>query len=254
MQRQRGDEPLSIIYPLVVLFALTAVLGGAVAFILPKFGKIFEDFEQELPALTVAVMRNGELISPPLLAIGGAGMLAIIIISFVMLLSPEGGSSALLIRRGMMWWLPITHSIERDRGLADLFDTLADALEAGLPLPAAIDATLKLNLNPVLRGRVALWHQRVSAGIPLADAAREAKLSPLVVGMLRTGAAGGDLPQVCRFIARYHAMRFSRTAEVIRATFLPLTVLILAVAVGLFVIAMFLPLVHLIQATAASAL
>ena len=72
--------------------------------------------------------------------------------------------------------------------------------------------------------------------------------------MISTGAAAGNLGEVMRFLARYYGGRFSRVATLVRGMVMPFVVIVLATMIGAFVVAMFLPLVDLIQSVAGSAI
>lgn len=249
IRRQNAEEPVAMIYPLIVLICLIGLLGGMLVFIAPRFQRIFEDFETDLPAITLLVFDHGLSIGTPLLGLASLALVIVCGWSFWQLLNPEERVGWLReSARAVAWRLPVLHGMERDRGLTDVFDAMADSLAAGLPAPDAIDRAAELDLNPVLRARLRDWHRRVAAGASLSEAARAASLPSICVGMLATAEATGRADEVCRFLARYYAGKFSRIATIIRHSVMPLAVIALAVLVGGFVVAIMLPLVSLIEA------
>lgn len=255
VRRQQSKEPLAIIYPLLVLISLICTLGAVSTFILPKYEKIYEDFETTLPALTLFIFDLGRTTGPILLLLGALSLIVVCVWTMATLanLNLLAIFHTSLFRR-LAWYLPLLHGIERDRGLATLFDLLSDAIEAGHTIPAALGMADSLDLNPVLEGRVLRWRHGVEAGVALDEAAEKAGMPAVAVSMLRTGQTTTRLPDVFRFLSRYHHSRFSQVADAIRATTLPLIIVLLAVVVGFFTVAVFMPLPELIESVSNSAL
>ena len=134
--------------------------------------------------------------------------------------------------------------------MADVCNVLADALEAGHAPPQALTNAAELKLNAVLRRRLRRWAQRVEAGVPLADAARAARMPKLLVGML-SSASGADVPRVLQFLARYYESRFSRASELLRGAILPTMAVGFGALVLLIACSLLLPLADLADAMCA---
>jgi len=148
----------------------------------------------------------------------------------------------------LAWHLPVWRAVTRRRGYAQAFALIADSLEAGHTLPATIEKAADAIDNNVWRNQLTAWRNHINAGMAVEQAATAAGLPPLVVGLVATGQASGNLHEVLRFLSRYYGERFSRVQELLRAGIMPLIVIALAVVIGAFIIAMFLPLVELIEA------
>lgn len=151
------------------------------------------------------------------------------------------------IKDRLIWTCPLAHGLVRDRGLADVFDVLAEGLEAGRPLAEALPETQRLRLNKVLEQRLLRVAEAVERGMSLADAARLAGMPALVAGMVATGEASGTLAETCAFLARYYRARFSRTLILLQMAAEPVMVLTLGILVAIIVVALFMPLVTLID-------
>ncbi len=255
VRRQQSKEPLAIIYPLLVLISLIAALGAVSAFILPRYEKIYEDFDAPLPAITLFIFDVGRTAGPILLLLAGMSLIVVCVWTMMTLANLDllAIFRASMFRR-LAWRLPLLHGIERDRGLGALFDLLADAIEAGHTMPAALGMADSLGLNPVLEDRVRRWRHGVEAGLSPDEAARKAALPAVAVSMMRTGQTTSRLPDVFRFLSRHHHWRFSRAAEAMRAVTLPLIIILLAAVVGFFTVAVFMPLPELIESVSSSAL
>src|SRR5205085_275479 len=138
------------------------------------------------------------------------------------------------IRDYLAWMTPFLHGMERDKGLADAFEMIADGLSAATPLNRAVAEASTLRVNEVLAHKLRRWWQQgLETGLSPADAAANAGLPRFVSAMLAqmgTTASGED---VFRFLARYYRSRFSRTATALRAASVPIMVLGFGVLVAL---------------------
>jgi len=250
------DHMLAATYGLTMLIALCLILGAVGTFIMPQFHKIFADFNVALPSLTTSVIsifqQAGPILLPfaVILAFACAGWSVWAILHGHQRRPPL--QLALLDR--LIWHLPVIGSVQRDRGMADACQLIAEALAAGAPLHRAVKHAADLPMNTVLKRRLQRFGDCLTRGQPLREAAQHAKLPQLAAGMFATAAATGDARRVFDYLGRYYAMRFSRLAEFFRASVLPIIVLILAVLVGTVVVGLFLPLVKLIHVQALQAL
>jgi type II secretory pathway component PulF len=238
-------------YGIVLVLFMSLALAGISVFIMPKFQEIFEDFGSVMPWQTILTFD--------LVGRAGAWLLPISIMVIVAvagwalqqsLHGIEGARrpfTALFDR--LVWMTPVARTVARDRGLGDACRIMAEALKAGDTLESAAFEAGNLKTNLLLRRRLQRFADALRSGRPMRDAAEEARLPRLMVGMLATAQAASDPVRVFDFLARYYANRFSRAATLARASVLPVTVLLMAVLTGWIVYSLMLPLVVLINVT-----
>ncbi|MEX1015314.1 MAG: type II secretion system F family protein [Phycisphaeraceae bacterium] len=251
------DAMFSWAYGMILVLVLMITLGGVSIFIMPKFAYIFEDFEVALPWITEFTMTTFASVARWLLPLAAVGVLAVAGRSVWHLLHMPDRRPAAWgpVTDRLLWVLPGLHGLVRDRGLADAFELVADALRAGVPLEQALMEAGELPVNAVLRGRLVEMAGEVAAGREPGEAARTARLPAVVSGMLGPATSGGgDAVRTFAFLGRYYRLRFSKLAELGRAAVLPAIVLVSALLVGFVVLAMFLPLIELIDSATNEAL
>lgn len=236
-------------YGVILILFIALVLSGIAYFIMPKFVEIFEDFDVVLPwqtAMTFQIIGN----------LGASLLLLTLLIVIALagwalqqsLHGIEGATRPLRsITDRLIWITPVARSVARDRGLGDACGLIAEALKAGDSLESAVFVAGELKTNAVLRRRLQRFADALRVGRSLRDAAEDARLPKLMVGLLATGQAVSDPVRVFDFLARYYANRFSRTATLIQASVLPGIVMIAAIAVGWIVYSVMLPLIVLIE-------
>ncbi len=250
------ESRLATSYGLVVGTAMALLLALLGIIIVPKFHRIFQDFDTELPWLTRMVFTVSQVYSLPLLlaaATMAAGLAGWSLRAIFRGPLDIGGVMSPLVDP-LLWRLPVAGGVQRDRGLAQAWELTAEAMRAGLPLPEAVEQAATLRINAVLRSRLLQWSMAMRNGEPVDRAAAAAGLPGVDRGLIATAATTGDMINTLSFLARYHDQRFSRVAAVLAAAGMPLVVIVLALLVGTIVVAFFLPLTNLIQSVSHSAL
>jgi type IV pilus assembly protein PilC len=249
------DELLVRIYLVGVVFSLFAMTTFLLIFVVPKFKEIFRDFKTTLPPLTEAILRVSSLLTDDMgpvavLIIVGLLGLALLFLSFCatrMFMPSFPMPDFRRIIDWIAWRLPIAHSFQRDRAMAETCALLAAATRAGIPLPEATAQAVTLPVNAAFREQLDRFHGLLVAGRTPADAADAAGLPQLMSGLLAPTSTRAPDPELFTFLERYYRNRFSRARMALRGASVPVAVLLLGTVVGTTVVAMFLPLVKLIS-------
>jgi type IV pilus assembly protein PilC len=236
-------------YPMVMMVVLCSAISLFSIFVMPKYEQIFKDFGTKLPPITQWTLDIARNVGPLLLGLIVIFVLISSAASLWQTIHPArlGRSAIQHVRDVLAWFTPVLHGIERDRGLADVFDLMSDALSAGVPADRALAEASRLGVNVMLARRIETWMSRVAAGDSLADAARSAGMPSIVVGLIATARNAETVVDVCGFLARYYRTRFSRTAAILHGINIPLLVLIFGFLVACVAISMLMPLMVLIQ-------
>lgn len=215
-------------YPVAMTVVIVFIVSFITIFVMPKYQQIFHDFGVSLPPLTVLLIRFTD---DPI-------QVMVIIAAAIMLLL-----SAQQLRQRLHWSGPLgwftTH-----RDLADICHVLAQQLRAGVPLPNAIHATADLSVSRPLKRKLTLWVTGIESGQPAFDAAKTAGLPGLISGLTLSD-------ETFEFLSRYYAGKFSRTMTLIRAAAIPVVTLCFGLVVALVALALFLPMVKLIETVGA---
>lgn len=237
-------------YGIVLILFMSLTLAGVSYFIMPKFREIFEDFGSTMPwqtQMTFEIVGHVGVLLP--LSI----LVIVAVAGWALRQSLHGIEGACrpfaAITDRLVWVTPVARSAARDRGLGDACRIIAEALKAGDTLESAAFEAGSLKTNLMLRRRLQRFADALRTGQPMRDAAEDARMPKLMVGMLATGQAVSDPVMVFDFLAGYYTGRFSRAATLAREAVLPLVVILISLVVGWVVYSMMLPLVVLINTT-----
>jgi type IV pilus assembly protein PilC len=265
-EKQRGREFMyrSVFgwsYAVVLMLFLFFILSGIMVFIIPKFEEIFSDFGAEMPTLTIFLISFSRWLGGRQYDGQLPWILWLLPLLGLFLLGTSGWAlremfhgTQRVFNLSWLWnrligYIPIARVVARDRGLADACQVIEQSLRAGDTMESAVFEASELKTLTVLRRRLQRFAEYLHAGQALRDAAYEAGMPPLMVGMLATGQASCNPVKVFEFLGRYYANKFSRAATVIQASVMPAIVLCMSVLVGWVVVSLFMPLVTLIQHT-----
>jgi type II secretory pathway component PulF len=228
-------------YPLILL-AITVLLFAAFSdYLVPQFLTIFKDFNAELPALTVVMIK---ICSPAgaAIALSLCGLLALGI------LAAFGLRSRVAWVQRALYLAPLVGPCWRMRGLADFSRLMALLLELKVPLPQALRAAASSLREADLQVACRSAAELVEAGVPFSDAlARLGTFPPTFGPPIRYGERAADLAGALRGTAEVFEGRLSFQDLFLGAVALPAVLGIVGVMFGLMVIGMFLPLISLIQ-------
>jgi type II secretory pathway component PulF len=122
---------------------------------------------------------------------------------------------------------------------------VADSLEAGLPLDAALRHAGELPVGHALRWRLVRWAGGIERGMPVAEAARRASMPKMIAGLVTTG-QGDQARETFAFLARYYGTRFHRFEQLIRGAAIPAMVFFFATIVTFVSLGLFVPIIALI--------
>jgi type IV pilus assembly protein PilC len=244
-------------YPLVMVATMGSALSLFAVFVMPKYEQIFKDFGTRMPPVTQFTLNIMRDFGPPLAVLIVVWVLVASGRSLAQVIHPSGLHRNFLrhFRDTFAWFTPVRHGMERDRGLADAFELLAESTSASVPLSRAVLESAGLGQNIWLARKLRAWASYLEGGRSPADSARDAGMPAFVVGMLgRVGATGATAAaDVFDFLGRYYRSRFSRTAAALAALSVPILVLLFGTCVALVALSVFTPLDSLIRGISSNA-
>lgn len=245
--RFRFNWPYAVIVPSFTLL----ILSGALYFVIPKFRDIFADFDIELPAITQFVIRIPNYLGvgtgvAPLIILAGAAVGV-----YVIFRPRRAARPRLLSRMGdaIKWSLPGWRTMQEAAGMVWIIRVLRLGLAAGESLDRAARQAAEVDVNLGLRKRVGRWADSMEKGVPPHEAARAVGLDDLFVQTLHTGSRDGNMEVPMRYAQEYYAAKSVHWLMIVGQAAWPFVVLAMGLMVGTFALAMFTPLVALIESS-----
>ncbi len=251
-QRLRRRIIGAMIYPITVIFIAVLIVTGIMYFVIPKFQEIFEDFDVELPGLTIWLTNTSLWVagqaSPDQAVPGAVWILLSPIVIFLLFklirLTDPGRAVTDIVRIKM----PIIGPLMRKTAVARFTRTLGTLISAGVPILEAILITRDTSGNYVYEKALTKVHDSIREGESFSGPLRESKVcDPIVVNMIDVGEETGDLDTMLMKIADNYDEEVDVAVQALISLLEPLLVVVLGGVVGTIVLALFLPLVKMIE-------
>lgn len=233
----------SLAYP-ALMATIVTLLGLMLSLlIVPMFGAIFEDFDVELPALTIMIVSASRLIREQglivLLGVGG------LLVTAWGVLRVLGGPA---LPQQAFRSIPCIGRVFRWASLAGFTETLAMLVEMRSPLPEALRLAGRTTDDLALAERAGRLATQLEQGAPLEDAAQgSANLGRELGGVMRWAGHPRLFADALRSSSEIFAARSRVELHLLSWLFEPLLVFFVAISVGLCLVAMFLPLIKLLN-------
>ncbi len=241
----RGKVTAALVYPVIVLAVAVTILCGLLVFVVPKFQQIFADLLKgaPLPRLTQAVLNVSDLVRHNVLA--ALGLAVAVWLAFRFFRRTPAGARAvdtLLVK------LPLFGDLILKAIIARFSRTLGTLLSSGVPILPALLITRDTCGNARVAAAVSAVHDRVKEGSPVARPLEAtAVFPPMVTSMIEVGEHSGQLPEMLNKVADIYEDEVDHAVAGLSALIEPILILFLAGIVGTIVIALFLPIIRIVQ-------
>ena len=238
----------AMIYPAAVITFAVAIVSGIMVIVIPKFRDIFLDFDVDLPEPTMVLIGISDwfvLATPPGWAVVLFSPVAAVML-FKLVRSSQGGRYATDLV-GLK--IPIMGTILEKTSVARFTRTLGTLITAGVPILEAILITKETAGNEVFARAMQSVHDSIREGESFANPLRATKVvDGLVVNMIDVGEETGELDKMLMKIADTYEDDVDTLVAGLFSLIEPIMVICLGLVVGFIVVALFLPLVSLIDA------
>lgn len=225
------------IYPALVAGFGMLVCLFMLAYVVPRFARVYEDFAGAISVPTLVLIGVARFLDERL------PLLAAAVCALAVLL----GVAA---RRGLLqaWALAVLGRLRTIRfylrlyQLARLYQTMSMLLRGGFTLSDALPLAQNLALEPTLRAQVAGARDRLAEGQRLSKAFGDSGLTDTVtLRLLQVGERSGNLAHVMAMIAQTYRNDFTLFIE--RATKIaePVILMLVGLMIGGLIILMYMP-------------
>ena len=147
--------------------------------------------------------------------------------------------------------LPIVGNLVQMNSISRFTRTLGTLIAAGVPILEAINITRDTSGNAVYARALDKVHDSIREGESMAGPLRQAKVvDGLVTNMISVGEETGELDKMLLKIADNYDDEVDVAVASLVSLIEPIMVVVLGATVGFIVVALFMPLVELIQSVA----
>ena len=233
----------AMIYPIAVGSVAILIVSGIMIFIIPKFKTIFEGFDVELPEITIILLNSSDwfatywwvLLVPPI-----AFVLSIKLI--------KKNKTGAFVVDWIALKIPLMGTILQKSTVARTMRTLGTLIASGVPILEALTIARDTAGNSVFKRAFDNIHSAIREGEAIAIPLRESRIvDDIVVNMVDVGEETGALDTMMYKVAEVYDEEVAVAVDGLISMLEPIMVVVLGLIVGFIVIALFMPLVKLLN-------
>src|SRR6266446_5624682 len=244
-QKIKNKVVAAMVYPIIVMTMAIAIMAFLLVFIVPKFEAIFHDMlgDKPLPAITLFVIGVSNFVKNHGLVL--LGLLIAAVAAYKLIARTRAGRS--IIDRFKLR-VPLFGDLIRKTAISRFSRTLGTLVTSGVPILQALNITRETAGNMVIARAIGQVHESVKEGESIVQPLEASgAFPPMVVSMIDVGEETGQLPEMLLKIADVYDDEVDSSVAAMTAALEPIMIVFLALVVGTIVIALFMPLIAIIQ-------
>jgi type IV pilus assembly protein PilC len=230
-----------LIYPSILVCAVTVVLAYLVTFAIPKFAELYSQLGTKLPPLTEFVLAVSLPIRQYIFYLVGA-FFGLIVLLVLWLRTAQGS----LTMDRLKPRLPLVGDIWVKAQVAQFVRTLSTLLAGGTPLVSALETASDSLGSRLISSSVRQAAERVREGQSLSSGLRASGLIPsLALEMIEVGEASGALAAMLSSVAEFYEEEVNLRLTNILTWVEPAILIVMAFIVAFILISLYLPMFSL---------
>lgn len=224
-------------YPIFVLSFIIVIVIFIMAFIVPRFKKIFDQIGGTLPAFTRGFMGFYDLLRYNVLYIIGLVIFLIVLTSIV---SKTKKGHYFFSRMALA--MPLFGKVLSQAFVATFCKTTSTLLAAGVSVLDAFNILTGMTDNDVIKSAIVQTRESIVGGSSISSSLAEAGFFPnMVVKMIQVGEESGSMPEVLEKTSEHYERKVDSTVTTLLSLLEPVMIISVGAIVSVVVIALYLP-------------
>jgi type IV pilus assembly protein PilC len=244
-QKIKGKVIAAMFYPVAVLIVATGILLILMTKVVPKFEEVFMGMAEgaQLPAFTRLVMGISHSIVDHFVV--SVISIAAVVVCFILFIKTKFGRH---VWDKFKLKMPVVGPVISKVAISRFTRTLGTLVSSGVPILQALTIVKETAGNVIVSNAVNSVHESVKEGETItAPLEASGVFPPMVISMVDVGEQTGALPEMLLKIADNYDEEVDNAVAAMTSLLEPIMIVFLAVIVGSIVIAMFLPLIDLMN-------
>jgi type IV pilus assembly protein PilC len=248
-EKIKGKVKAAMTYPIIIMMVAVLIVSALMIFVIPKFEEIFAGLLKgtPLPILTQFVLAISNFMKNQIIAT--IALIVALVFGFKFFAKTRFGSRMIDY---IQINVPAFGPLFLKAAVGRFTRTLGTLLSSGVPILQALTITRDTSGNVHIAEALNKVHDRVKEGEGVGKPLEATKIFPtMVTSMVEVGEETGALPEMLTRIADTYDDEVDNAVTSITSIIEPIMIVFMAVVVGTIVIALFLPLVKIIQTLSA---
>ena len=235
----------ALIYPVAVIIIAVGIVSGIMIFVIPAFKKVFEDVKTNLPVVTSILLNISDFMAAYwwllLLVLPGGGYITLKLVG-------KNAAGRIALDKFKLH-MPLFGEIIRKSSISRFCRTLGTLVTSGVPILEALSIVKNAIGNEVISAAIQNVHDSIREGETIAEPlAQTGVFDDMVINMIDVGEETGELDKMLIKIADNYDDEVDAAVGALMSVMEPALIIGMGVTVGFIVVALFMPLVGLIEA------
>jgi len=228
----------AMIYPAVIMVAMTGAAIYMIMTVVPELSAMFEDLGGNLPATTKSLILLSTLLGK--YGIITFSVIAVLIYAYIK--AEKNYKPLRLIVHKIILHSPVFGKLSVKMNVARFARTLGTLLSSGVNLPEALHIVSDSTSNLLFKEAVDKTAEKVRNGSTVAEVIKNYKIFPVLVPqMITVGEETGELPALLTKIADFYDREVDNITRNLTTMLEPLIMLFIGAMVGYLIISIITP-------------
>lgn len=224
-------------YPIFVLSFIILIVIFIMAFIVPRFRKIFDQIGGTLPAFTRGFMGFYDVLRYNILYIIGA----VIVLTVLAKLAARTTKGHYVFSK-ILLALPLFGKIFSQAFVATFCRTTSTLLAAGVSVLEAFNILTGMTDNDIIKSAILKTRENIVGGSNISASMSSSGFFPnMVVKMIQVGEESGSLPEVLEKTSEHYERKVDAMITTLMSLLEPVMIISVGGVVSIVVIALYLP-------------
>lgn len=237
----RSEIRTTLQYPIIVVLFLTVAFFVLLTTVIPKFSRIFAKSGIQLPLITRICVQLHQFLSSYWIVLLGLVIGGLVVLVFF-LRSREGK----YFKDKLLLQMPLAGALFQKAAMARFASIFSILQSSGVAVLESIGILSHTINNEAISRELAKLSDRLEEGRGIAGPLRQSKhFTPIVINMTAIGEESGNLEQMLNDIAEHYDAELEYAMKRLSDSLGPILTLGLAVVVGFFALAIYLPMLQI---------
>ncbi len=233
----------ALTYPVIVLLFAAVAISFLVVFVVPRFANIYIKLGITLPLPTLALVKTGEFVRR-----SWAMLLIFFGVAFVVFKYVTSTATGQISFDKLKLRMPIFGELIRKSTVSRFLRVFAALVNSGVPVMEALDVVDNISHNKVLARALEKLRESVNKGGDISTPLAESGIfPPAALQMIVAGEESGQLGKMLNKSSDFLDKDVEHTTRKLIAALGPALTFGLAIAIGLVIMAIYLPMFDLIS-------
>ena len=234
----------ALVYPAAVVFIASCILSFIMIFIIPKFQEMFVEMDVgELPGPTLVLLAISSAMKNYWYILIFTPVLFWVIFKLIVR-TPRGR----LVVDAISLKVPIFGGIISKSSVSRFCRTLGTLVTSGVPILEALSIIKLATSNAVVANAVETVHNSIKEGDTIAEPLKHSGVfDDLVVNMIQVGEETGELDKMLMKVADTYDNEVDTLVSALMSLLEPILIVVMGLTVGFIVIALFMPLIKIMD-------